>query len=175
MMDVVADRKCPDTGNSAMVAAYIGLGSNLDGPVDQVTRALAELAGLPGSAMVSRSGLYLNPPMGEMDQPDYVNAVARIDTRLEPEELLAELQAIESAHGRVRKGRWGARTIDLDLLLYGSITIDTDALRVPHPGMRDRAFVLYPLYEIAPDLEIPGLGTLSELMKDCSADGLKRI
>jgi 2-amino-4-hydroxy-6-hydroxymethyldihydropteridine diphosphokinase len=110
-----------------------------------------------------------------MDQPDYVNAVARINTTLAPSELLAELQAIETAHGRVREERWGARTLDLDLLLYGSITIDRPDLTVPHPGISERAFVLFPLFEVVPDLEIPGLGAISDLVSNCSAEKLRRI
>jgi 2-amino-4-hydroxy-6-hydroxymethyldihydropteridine diphosphokinase len=161
--------------NSAMVAAYIGLGSNLDDPVDQVNRAIKQLAELSETGISAHSGLYCSSPMGGMDQPDYVNAVARVDTRLGPEELLTELQAIETAHGRVRNEHWGARTLDLDLLLYGLTTIDTPDLKVPHPGISERAFVLYPLYEIAPDLEIPGLGSLSVLIENCSAEKPKII
>jgi 2-amino-4-hydroxy-6-hydroxymethyldihydropteridine diphosphokinase len=161
--------------NGVLVAAYIGLGSNLDNPVDQVTRALTELDGLPQTELHSNSSLYQSSPMGGMDQPDYVNAVARVDTGLSPHELLAELQAIETAHGRVREERWGARTLDLDLILYGSTIIDTKDLQVPHPGVGERAFVLYPLYEIAPDLEIPALGAISALMDDCSSYGLIKL
>ncbi len=166
---------CSRTENSAMVAAYIGFGSNLDNPADQVSRAIAELAELPETDFDSHSSLYQSRPMGGLDQPDYVNAVARVNTMLSPEKLLTELQAVETAHGRVRDEHWGARTLDLDLLLYGSTIIDTPDLKVPHPGMHERAFVLYPLYEIAPDLEIPGRGAISDLMKDYSADLLKRI
>ncbi len=161
--------------NSDMVAAYIGLGSNMDDPVDQVSRALVELDRLPDTSLVSRSGLYRNPPMGGMDQPEYVNAAARIDTMLGPEDLLQELHGIESVHGRVRDGHWGARTLDLDLLLYGATIIDTVDLKVPHPGMHERPFVLYPLYEIAPDLQIPGHGALADLIEKSSAHELKRI
>jgi 2-amino-4-hydroxy-6-hydroxymethyldihydropteridine diphosphokinase len=160
---------------ASTVAAFIGLGSNLKNPVAQVTEAIAELNALPETALHSYSSLYQSSPMGGMDQPDYVNAVARVDTRLEPQGLLVELQAIETAHGRVREERWGARTLDLDLLLYGSTTIDTPDLIVPHPGVGEREFVLYPLYEIAPDLEIPGLGALSVLVNTCSAKKPKII
>ena len=161
--------------DTSEVAAFIGLGSNLKNPVDQVTGAIAELNTLPETALHGYSSLYQSSPMGGMDQPDYVNAVARIDTRLEPHTLLEELQSIETAHGRVREERWGARTLDLDLLLYGSIKIDTPDLIVPHPGVGEREFVLYPLYEIAPDLEIPGLGAISELVSNCSAKKPKII
>lgn len=161
--------------NSTMVAAFIGLGSNLNDPVDQVTMAVTKLAELPETASHSHSSLYQSRPMGGLDQPDYINAVARVDTRLTPEVLLKKLQEIEAAHGRVREERWGARTLDLDLLLYGSITIDTPDLKVPHPGVGERGFVLYPLYEIAPDLEIPGLGAVSELVNNCSTEKPKII
>lgn len=163
------------TENSTMVTAYIGLGSNLNDPVDQVTRAIAELDELPETATHSHSSLYQSKPMGGLDQPDYVNAVVRVDTGLNPEKLLAELQAIEATHGRVREERWGARTLDLDLLLYGSAIIDTPDLQVPHPGVGERGFVLYPLNEIAPDLEIPRLGTISDLVNNCSAKKPKII
>lgn len=158
-----------------MVAAFIGLGSNLNDPVDQVTRAITELDELPETTLHRYSSLYQSHPMGGLDQPDYINAVARVDTGLDPEELLAELHAIEAAHGRVREERWGARTLDLDLLLYGAIIKDTPDLKVPHPGVGEREFVLYPLYEIAPDLEIPGLGAVSDLVHNCSAKKPKII
>jgi 2-amino-4-hydroxy-6-hydroxymethyldihydropteridine diphosphokinase len=158
-----------------MVAAYVGLGSNLEDPVEQVSRAITELDGLTETKLADNSALYQSKPMGGLEQPDYINAVARIDTRLRAEELLRELQAIESAHGRVRDEHWGARTLDLDLILYGTTIIDTVDLKVPHPGMHERAFVLYPLYEIAPDLEIPGRGALVDLIKESPADGLKKI
>lgn len=166
---------CSGTKKGDMVAAYVGLGSNLGDPVDQVSKAITELDGLPDTELVGNSALYQSKPMGGLEQPDYINAVARIDTRLGAEDLLRELQSIESAHGRVRGEHWGARTLDLDLLLYGSIIIDTVDLKVPHPGMHERAFVLYPLYEIAPDLEIPRCGALSDLIKGYSAEELKRI
>jgi 2-amino-4-hydroxy-6-hydroxymethyldihydropteridine diphosphokinase len=158
-----------------MVAAYLGLGSNLDGPEGQVRRALSELQLLPDSTLISHSGLYRSRPLGGMDQPDYVNAVAVLETELEPLELLQQLQSIEAWHGRTRGERWGARTLDLDLLVYGTAVIDITELQVPHPGLKERAFVLYPLHEIAPDLEIPGMGRVAELLEDCSPDGLKKI
>ncbi len=158
-----------------MVAAYIGLGSNLEQPVEQLQRALAELAQLPDTVCNGYSSFYRSPPMGGMEQPDYINAVARLETALAPEKLLEGIQAIEAAHGRIRGEHWGARTLDLDLLLYGSITVDMPDLKIPHPGVHERAFVLYPLYEIAPYLEIPGRGYIIELLKNCPADGLIKI
>lgn len=158
--------------------AYVGVGSNLDGPADQVRRALDALARLPATSLRAVSSLYRNPPMGPPDQPHYVNAVAELDTELDAAGLLASLHAIEAAQGRLRERRWGARTLDLDLLLLGDQRSDTPGLRLPHPGVANRAFVLVPLAEIAPDLEIPGLGAVTEL---CSAlpprarTGLERV
>jgi len=147
------------------VVACIGLGSNLDDPVAQIRRAFAALAALPQSRLTGRSSLYRTPPMGPRDQPDYVNAVARLETRLEALELLDALQAIETAQGRVRAERWGPRTLDLDLLLYGEARIVTDRLTVPHPGLTERDFVLVPLREMAgSELTVPGHGRLGDLI-----------
>ena len=158
------------------VVAFIGLGSNLADPRQQVNSALQELSGLAATRLHSCSALYRSAPMGPQDQPDYINAVARLDTRLAPDALLDALQAIEMRHGRERSGeRWGPRTLDLDILLYGDQCIDSPRLRVPHPGIADRNFVLYPLAEIAPDLEIPGLGPLPALLAACAPAGLERI
>ncbi|MCP4125944.1 MAG: 2-amino-4-hydroxy-6-hydroxymethyldihydropteridine diphosphokinase [Gammaproteobacteria bacterium] len=158
-----------------MVAAYIGLGSNLDHPAEQLYRAFRALAQIPNTKLIRYSSLYQSPPMGGLDQPDYINAVAVVETALKPEELLLQLQAIETAQGRTRGERWGARTLDLDLLLYGSDKIDMPDLKVPHPGMHERAFVLYPLFEIAPELEIPRRGRLIELLENCPSEGLIKI
>ncbi len=155
--------------------AYIGLGSNLQLPVEQLQRAFEELARLPGCHLTGRSTLYESRPVGPPGQPDYVNAVARILTRLAPLPLLHELRGIERAHQRVRGERWGPRTLDLDLLLYGQSTIETTELRIPHPRLHQRSFVLYPLYEISPALHIPGRGALSELIADCPPDGLRPV
>lgn len=162
------------------VSAFIGLGSNLDDPQRQVRRALAELAELPSTRVSAVSSLYRSPPLQgtgvPQDQPDYINAVARLESALTAEALLDALQAIEARHGRVRSGaHWGPRTLDLDILLYGDMCIDTLRLRVPHPGLADRNFVLQPLAEIAPDLDIPGLGPLRGLLARCPADGLERL
>ncbi len=158
------------------VRAWIGLGSNLDGPEAQLQRAFKALDGLPRSRVVARSSFYRSAPMGPADQPDYVNAVAALDTGLSPLELLDALQAVEAAQGRVRgPERWGPRTLDLDILLYGAERIDTPRLKVPHPGMAQRPFVLWPLAEIAPGLEIPGLGPLDALLAACPREGLERL
>lgn len=156
--------------------AYIGLGSNLQDPVGQIRRARAAIATAEGIAELAFSSLYRNPPMGPADQPDYVNAVMAVSTTLEPHALLRALQAIENQQGRVRKGeRWGPRTLDLDILLYGQQQIATADLTVPHPGAAERAFVLLPLLEIAPELNIPGKGAVRELAAAQPADTLIRI
>lgn len=156
--------------------AWIGLGSNLDDPVAQVSRALDALAGIEQTYLLQASSLYASPPMGPPDQPEYVNAVAGLLTTLTPDALLDALQAIEQAHGRVRTGeRWGPRTLDLDLLLYDDLQLETGRLTLPHPGLHERAFVLHPLAEVAPELVIPGRGPLRALLRDCPADGLRPI
>ncbi len=155
-----------------MVTAYIGLGSNLADPQARLRRAFAELAQLPQSQLLAQSSLYRSAPMGSQDQPDYLNAVAALETALSPLALLAGLQAVEAAHQRVRGERWGPRTLDLDLLLYADQTIDLPTLTVPHPGLYERNFVLYPLAEIASGLVIPGLGVLGELLARCERGSL---
>jgi 2-amino-4-hydroxy-6-hydroxymethyldihydropteridine diphosphokinase len=158
------------------VRCYIGLGSNLQNPRQQVQTAAEELSQIPRCRLLKRSGLYRSPPMGPPDQPDYVNAVAALETELSPHQLLEALQSIEQRHGRTRgTERWTARTLDLDLLLYGDQVIDTETLVVPHPGMAQRNFVLYPLQEIAPRLKIPGWGPLSRLIAGCDRDDLVKL
>lgn len=159
------------------VMAYVGLGSNLEDPVAQVSTALEELAGLPRSELIARSSLYRTAPVGPQDQPDYINAVAGLATALPAMALLDALQALEQRHGRVRgKLRWGARTLDLDLLLYGGERIRSERLQVPHPRMTERGFVLYPLAEIAPSgLEIPGYGRLRDLLREIREEGIARV
>lgn len=157
------------------VRAYIGLGSNLDDPVQQLHLALASLAKLPHSRLAGCSRYYRSAPLGPQDQPDYINAVAALDTTLEPDPLLDALQAIEAAQGRVRARRWGPRTLDLDLLLYGDEVLVTQRLTVPHPGLGERNFVLYPLYELAPDLVLPDGHVLRDLVARCDGDGLEAI
>ena len=159
--------------------AYIGLGSNLDDPAAQLRRARAALADLPETRLVAVSSVYRSRPLyeagkGTPDQPDFCNAVAALDTRLTAEALLAALLRIEDRQGRTRAQRWGPRTLDLDLLLYGDEQRRSPRLMLPHPGLTQRAFVLYPLHEIAPGLEIPGHGALGECLKRCPADGLER-
>lgn len=159
-----------------MVVAYIGLGSNLDEPQRQVNRALEELATLPQTRLLNRSSLYRSAPLGPQDQPHYINAVAAVETTLTAGALLSELQRLEAEHGRQRGAeRWGPRTLDLDLLLYGQERIETPNLCVPHPGLSTRNFVLYPLREIAPGLAVPGLGTVAELAAACGPEGLEKL
>ena len=156
--------------------AYIGIGSNLDDPVSQVKEALEELDGIPDSVLVSQSSLYASKSMGPADQPDYVNAVAALDTLLSAGELLQALQNIEQRLGRERDGeKWGPRIIDLDLLLYGKKTIKTDTLTVPHPGLHERDFVIIPLAEIAGNLNIPGKGLLSTLIAACENHSVRKL
>lgn len=156
--------------------AYIGLGSNLADPVKQVKSALHALNGITATQCVRHSSLYLSSPLGFLDQPDYINAVAAVNTMLSAPDLLRNLHEIERRHGRVRTAeRWGPRTLDLDLLLYGMEKCDDDNITIPHPGLCERNFVLYPLYEIAPELSIPGLGRLCDYIDQCSKSGLKKV
>jgi len=156
-------------------AAYIGLGGNLDDPKAQIVRARRAIADLPSVTEMGFSSLYRSAPMGPQNQPPYINAVMAVETDLTPFELLAALQIIETEQGRVRQGeRWGPRTLDLDLLLYGRACIRTAVLTVPHYGLSQRPFVLYPLAEIAPaDLLIPGQGRLRTLLQACPREGLE--
>lgn len=139
------------------VLCYIGLGSNLGEPVGTLHSALKHLAGAEGVALRSVSRFYTSKPMGPQDQPDYVNAVAGVLTQLSAPALLQTLFAVERAHGRVRDAglRWGPRTLDLDLLLYGNATLDAPDLKIPHPGIGERSFVVLPLLDIAPHLVLP--------------------
>jgi 2-amino-4-hydroxy-6-hydroxymethyldihydropteridine diphosphokinase len=145
------------------VTAYIGLGSNLGNPRQQVSLALTELDALEGCSLCRASSLYASPPMGPADQPDYVNAVAEINTSLEAEALLDQLQALEARHQREPTRRWGPRTLDLDLLSFSSVELSTDALTLPHPGIADRNFVLLPWSDIAPHYHVPGLAQVLRL------------
>ena len=156
--------------------AYIGLGSNLEDPQRQVLRAWERLAGLPETLAVIRSPLYRSRPFGPVPQADFVNAVAGLLTRLDAGALLEALQALERALGRRRDGtRWGPRLIDLDLLVFGRERRADGQLALPHAGIVERNFVLYPLADIAPDLDVPGLGRVSELKARLAPEGLWRI
>nr|WP_202622941.1 MULTISPECIES: 2-amino-4-hydroxy-6-hydroxymethyldihydropteridine diphosphokinase [Cronobacter] len=152
--------------------AFIALGSNLAEPLSQVNNALAALARIPGSRIVATSSFYRTPPLGPQDQPDYLNAAVALETTLSAEALLDNTQRIELEQGRVRKAeRWGPRTLDLDIMLFGDATINTGRLTVPHYDMKNRAFMLLPLSEIAPALRFPDGERLADVLErlDCSA------
>ena len=153
--------------------AYIGVGSNLEDPRAQVLAAITRLAQLPRTRLVLASKLYRSRPFGPVAQPDFVNAVAGILTQLEPKALMGELHAIESAMGRPEQHEhWGPRIIDLDLLAQGRERRAEPHLTLPHPGIVGRNFVLYPLAEIAPDLDLPGLGRVADLAAAVTAEGI---
>jgi len=159
-----------------MTFAYIGLGSNLGDPETQLTNALQALAELPSTALVASSSFYRSLPLGPQDQPPYVNAAALLETSLAPRELLDKMLAIEQRQGRKRDGRrWQARTLDLDLLLYGEQQLEQHGLVIPHPEISKRNFVLCPLAEITQDLQIPGMGSVTHLLEAVGTDGLERI
>ena len=161
---------------SATVTAYVGLGANLDEPAARLLRVFHDLAALPETVLSARSPLYKSAPLGPQDQPDFINAVAALDTGLAPLVLLDELRAIEVRHGRRRDGtRWGPRRLDLDLLLYGALVLDTPELSLPHPGLPQRSFVLYPLYDIAPGLVIPGQGAVAALKAGLEDSRIQRL
>lgn len=148
-----------------MVTAYVGLGSNLRDPREQVERALRALRELPRTELISRSRLYRTRPWGGIAQPDFINAIAQLATDLSSAELMHALLGIEREFGRTRDGeRFGPRVIDLDLLLYGDEFVDEPGLHVPHPRLHERAFVLVPLAEIAPTLAVPGQGRVDALL-----------
>lgn len=147
------------------VPAFIGLGSNLSNPKQQVLTAIESIKQLKNCSLKQSSSLYETPPMGPQDQPNYINAVVQINTTLKPYELLSTLQSIENQQGRIRDtGRWGARTLDLDILLYDQLISKDPQLILPHLGLSSRAFVLYPLVEIDKDLNIPTLGPAQQLI-----------
>lgn len=159
-----------------MVSAYIGLGSNLAEPEEQVERAMRELNALPRTALVARSRLYRTAPWGGIAQPDFINAVVRLDTTLEARELMRSLLEIEHRAGRRRDGeRNGPRILDLDLLLYGQACSTEAELQLPHPRLHERAFVLVPLAEIAPDLTVPGHGTVRDLLAQIDTDEVAQV
>lgn len=158
-----------------MVRAYVGIGANLGEPHAQVTAAFEALDALPATRVIARSSLYRSAPVGVGPQPDFVNAAAALDTTLGASALLEALLALEARHGRERPHPGAARTLDLDLLLYGTETIDTPALVVPHPRLHERRFVLEPLAEISPGLDIPGRGPVEPLLARCREQAVERI
>ena len=161
---------------TAAVDVLVGLGSNLDSPARQVEVAIELLASIPESEFVDRSSLYRSAPFGGIEQPDFVNAAARMTTRLGARAFLGQLQGIEQSRGRERgETRWGPRVLDLDLLAYGAEVIVEEGLEIPHPGIAERNFVLLPLREIAPEFEIPGLGRVLDIAVDEKEPRISRI
>jgi 2-amino-4-hydroxy-6-hydroxymethyldihydropteridine diphosphokinase len=159
----------------SVVTAYVALGSNLDDPVRQLRNGLESLGKLPDTRIVRVSSFYRSAPVGYADQPDFVNAVAVIETGLAPRALLDALLAIERRHGRVREFPNAPRTLDLDIVAYGDRIVDEPGLAIPHPRMHERAFVMVPLAEIAPDAAIPGRGTVSVLAARVDGGSVARI
>ena len=158
------------------VRAYIGLGSNLDDSLTHLRSGMTALEKLDQTQVEICSSLYRTAPVGIQDQPDFINAVCRVRTGQAPAALMRHLLQIERAHGRLREGmKGGPRTLDLDLLLYGDREIDTDDLTVPHPRLHERAFVLYPLHEIEPDLIVPGRGALQTLLGHCTDQRVEKV
>ena len=154
-----------------MTLAYIALGSNLASPLEQVNAAVQAIGEIPDSHVVAVSSFYRTPPLGPQDQPDYLNAAVALETALAPEVLLSHTQRIELQQGRVRKTeRWGPRTLDLDIMLFGQEIIHTDTLTVPHYDMHNRGFMLWPLYEIAPSLHFPDGITLQQRLDALAAE-----
>ena len=151
-------------GNVPATIAFVGLGSNLADPIGQVRQAFTELEAIPATRVTARSSLYRTSPVGYLEQPEFINAVASVQTTLEPQVLLAALLAIENRHGRRRGMRNAPRTLDLDLLLYGEEVLDRDGLTLPHPRLHERRFALEPLAELDPALEVPGRGSVQALL-----------
>jgi 2-amino-4-hydroxy-6-hydroxymethyldihydropteridine diphosphokinase len=157
------------------VPAYVGLGSNLQDPPARIEAAFEALDSLPESLLISRSPHYSSRPMGSVAQPDFCNAVAGVLTRLEVHDFFEKLRALESQLGRTPpRERWGPRVIDLDLLVFGNEVRSEESLRLPHPGIVQRNFVLYPLCDVAPDLLVPGAGRVVDLARAVSSEGIWR-
>lgn len=156
------------------IIAYIGLGSNLGDPAANLRSALHQLAAVDALTVQAVSKFYASKPMGPQDQPDYVNAVACVETTLSPTALLQTLFRIEQAHGRIRDAalRWGPRTLDLDLLLYGTLILDSPELHLPHPGICERSFVILPLAELAPELVLPNGRSVQDCLATLACDDL---
>ncbi len=155
--------------------AYVGLGSNLDDPIAQINHAFELLDKIEDTRLIARSSLFRSAPFGSIAQPDFINAVACLESGLEPKALLNELHGIERSSGRKRGIRWGPRTLDLDLLVFEDQEIDQPGITLPHPGIGERNFVLLPLMEIAAELVIPGLGCISDIAVDQSEPRISRI
>jgi len=165
----------PSPDRVEAVRAYVGVGSNLDDPVRHVREAMDALDALPATRVAARASLYRSAPVGMLDQPDFVNSVAALDTALPPRQLLDALLAIEARHGRVRSERNAPRTLDLDLLLYADRCSEDAALTLPHPRLHERAFVLLPLAEIDADVRVPGRGSVRELLPGVARQRVARL
>ena len=163
---------CPFPGPVSQ--AFIALGSNLDDPASQIRRAFEELAELPSSRVLRHSSLYRSAPVGRLDQPEFINAAVQIETALSPRGLLTALLEIEHRHGRIREYPNSPRTLDLDILMYDGVKCDEPDLILPHPRMHQRAFVLQPLLEIAPDCRIDGHGPAAQLLALCREQQIER-
>jgi 2-amino-4-hydroxy-6-hydroxymethyldihydropteridine diphosphokinase len=172
---VVEERQEPSALATQSSTAFVALGSNLDRPERHIARGLSGLARLPDTMLVRSSGLYRSVPVGYRDQPDFVNAVAELRTALSPRALLDQLLAIERAHGRLRTFPNAPRTLDLDIVLYGDRAVCEPGLVIPHPRMHERAFVVVPLAEIAPDAVIPGRGSVRGLLSGVDAGSVMRL
>ncbi|MGM0767764.1 MAG: 2-amino-4-hydroxy-6-hydroxymethyldihydropteridine diphosphokinase [Pseudomonadota bacterium] len=158
-----------------MTDAFVGLGSNLADPTAQLARAITALATLPKTSLVAQSAFYCSRPVGPQDQPDFVNGAVWLSTELDALQLLDQLQAIENRHGRERKQHWGPRTLDLDLLLFGTGAISSERLTVPHRELPNRDFVLQPLLDLKPDLALPDGRTIATLREQCPDNGLRLL
>lgn len=155
---------------------YVGLGGNLGDARRHVSRAIEELNEIPGCRLLTHSSLYRSAPMGPVRQGWYVNAVAALQVELEPPDLLDSLQALERSHGRSRGAeRWGPRTLDLDILLFGARIVDSPGLKIPHPGLTTRNFVVYPLLQLAPDLVLPDGRRLADVASRLDREGLEKM
>ena len=163
------------TDSTSAEDVYIGLGSNQKNPQQQLKSALAAIALVDGIDIVGLSSFYQTRPIGPQDQPDFINAVARLHTELTPLQLLDKIQAIETAQGRVRTQRWGPRTLDLDILLFGDRIIEQERLQVPHVEMHNRCFVLLPLAELQPEITIPRKGTIGTLLSKLDCEGIRKL
>jgi 2-amino-4-hydroxy-6-hydroxymethyldihydropteridine diphosphokinase len=164
-----------ETRPSSPITAFIALGSNLDDPPAQIHSALRALAAMPETRVLRTSSFYRNPPVGYLAQPDFVNAAAMVETRLAPGELLERLLVIERTQGRVRDFPNAPRPLDLDIALYGECVIREPGLTIPHPRLLERAFVLVPLAEIAPDAIVPGRGRVADLLRGVDATTLVKL
>lgn len=155
--------------------AFVALGSNLENPQQQVLRALAELDSLPQTRVIAKSALYRTAPVGYDNQPDFINAAAEVSTTLEPVALLRALLALETAHGRERPFPNAPRVLDLDLLLYDDLELHDPELTLPHPRLHERGFVLFPLADIAADVNVPGQGRVCDLLRSLPDQGVERL